>query len=99
MTVGTSSYNYLTFILLQKASRHQRQCSNFSTNRNQSAGVGTENVNHFRNASKPFQQVEKICSALMAILFLLFNAFYWPWLLTEGDFDYAKFAAQQQKNL
>ena len=27
----------------------------------------------------------------MAILFLLFNALYWPWLLREGDFDYEKF--------
>ena len=50
----------------------------------------TDNVNTLKK-SRPFQTVEKICSALMAILFLLFNALYWPWLLREGDFDYEKF--------
>ena len=74
-------------------------CSNVAksdTNRYQCGGVGpvTDNVNTLKTntpKSRPFQSVEKICSALMAILFLLFNALYWPWLLREGDFDYEKF--------
>ena len=69
-------------------------CSNVAksdTNRYQcGGGIVTDNVNILKK-SRPFQTVEKICSALMAILFLLFNALYWPWLLREGDFDYEKF--------
>lgn len=52
-----------------------------------------------RRPKRPFQQVEKTCSVIMALLFVLFNAFYWPWLLRDGDFDYAKFAASQQIQL
>ena len=72
-------------------------CSNIArseTNKNQCGGHGTDNTSNLKK-SRPFQTVEKICSALMAILFLLFNALYWPWLLREGDFDYEKFAQQQ----
>lgn len=66
-------------------------CSNADPNRYQcGGGLVTDNVNTLKK-SRPFQTVEKICSALMAILFLLFNALYWPWLLREGDFDYEKF--------
>ena len=88
--------SYLVILLLQKESRHhQRMCSNAAKsdpNRYQCGGGGpvTDNVNTLKK-SRPFQTVEKICSALMAILFLLFNALYWPWLLREGDFDYEKF--------
>ena len=66
------------------------------SNNYQCGGHGPENVDNFKK-TRPFQHVEKICSALMAILFLLFNALYWPWLLREGDFDYDKFAQQQQQ--
>ena len=48
---------------------------------------------------RPFQHVEKICSLVMALLFLLFNAIYWPWLLRDEDFDYAKFKATQQQQI
>ena len=68
-------------------------CSNTvksDANKYQCGGHGNENVNTLKK-SRPFQTVEKICSALMAILFLLFNALYWPWLLREGEFDYEKF--------
>ena len=87
--------SYLVIPLLQKESRHhQRICSNAAKsdpNRYQcGGGPVTDNVNTLKK-SRPFQTVEKICSALMAILFLLFNALYWPWLLREGDFDYEKF--------
>ena len=27
----------------------------------------------------------------MALLFITFNILYWPWLLSDDDFDYAKF--------
>jgi hypothetical protein len=80
--------------MFQTESRHHRTCSNTAksdTNKHQCSGHGTENVNTPKAKSRPFQYVEKICSALMAILFLLFNALYWPWLLREGEFDYEKF--------
>lgn len=48
---------------------------------------------------RPFQHVEKMCSIAMAVLFLLFNALYWPWLLRDEDFDYAKFTATHQDQL
>ena len=48
---------------------------------------------------RPFQHVEKTCSFVMALLFLLFNAIYWPWLLRDEDFDYAKFTATQQQQI
>ena len=48
---------------------------------------------------RPFQHVEKTCSIVMALLFMLFNALYWPWLLRDEDFDYAKFAATQQNQI
>lgn len=48
---------------------------------------------------RPFQHVEKTCSIVMALLFMLFNALYWPWLLRDEDFDYAKFSATQQNQL
>ena len=48
---------------------------------------------------RPFQHVEKTCSCVMALLFLLFNAIYWPWLLRDEDFDYAKFTATQQQQI
>ena len=48
---------------------------------------------------RPFQNVEKTCSVIMALLFLLFNAIYWPWLLRDEDFDYAKFSATHQEQL
>ena len=48
---------------------------------------------------RPFQHVEKTCSFVMALLFLLFNAIYWPWLLGDADFDYAKFTATQQQQI
>ena len=51
------------------------------------------------DGKRPFQHVEKTCSIIMALLFLLFNALYWPWLLKDEDFDYAKFAATQQSQL
>ena len=51
------------------------------------------------DGKRPFQHVEKTCSIIMALLFLLFNALYWPWLLKDEDFDYAKFAATQQNQL
>ncbi len=35
----------------------------------------------------------------MAVLFLLFNTIYWPWLLRDEDFDYAKFSASQHHQL
>ena len=48
---------------------------------------------------RPLQHVEKTCSFVMAALFLLFNALYWPWLLRDQDFDYAKFSATHQEQL
>ena len=98
VSINKSIYDiviYLVIPLLQKESRHhQRICSNAAKsdpNRYQcGGGLVTDNVNTLKK-SRPFQTVEKICSALMAILFLLFNALYWPWLLREGDFDYEKF--------
>ena len=83
----------LFFYIFQKESRRHRMCSNTARqdiHKHQCSGHGTENVNTLKK-SRPFQTVEKICSALMAILFLLFNALYWPWLLREGEFDYEKF--------
>ena len=50
---------------------------------------------HFLMFFVLFQRVEKCCSAIMASLFILFNAMYWPWLLRDEDFDYAKFNALQ----
>ena len=51
------------------------------------------------NKGRPLQHVEKTCSFVMAALFLLFNALYWPWLLRDQDFDYAKFSATHQEQL
>ena len=48
---------------------------------------------------RPLQHVEKTCSVVMALLFLLFNAIYWPWLLRDQDFDYAKFSATHQESV
>ena len=48
---------------------------------------------------RPLQHVEKTCSFVMAALFLLFNALYWPWLLRDQDFDYAKFSATHQESV
>jgi hypothetical protein len=48
---------------------------------------------------RPFQKVEKICSIAMAILFICFNIVYWPWLLSDDDFDYAKFEVSILINL
>ena len=88
-----SFINQNSFCTFQKESQHQRMCSNVAksdANKYQCGGHATENINAPKK-SRPFQTVEKICSALMAILFLMFNALYWPWLLREGDFDYEKF--------
>ena len=91
--ISATLYTLNSFLTFQKESQHQRMCSNAAksdANKYQCGGHATENINAPKK-SRPFQTVEKICSALMAILFLMFNALYWPWLLREGDFDYEKF--------
>ena len=52
-------------------------------------GRSSDNVT--RSSKRPFQKLEKICSLVMALLFITFNILYWPWLLSDDDFDYAKF--------
>ena len=89
-----SMSNIFYLSIFQKEPRHQRMCSNMAKSdqsKYQCGGHGPENVNAPRPKSRPFQTVEKVCSTLMASLFLLFNAIYWPWLLREGEFDYEKF--------
>jgi hypothetical protein len=86
-------------------------CTIFRTSEGRFASVGTSTRSDHMATKKPqqqsqnslkgrpFQNVEKTCSFIMAILFLLFNAMYWPWLLRDEDFDYAKFTATQQHQL
>ena len=67
--------------LFQGKERRPANCNG----RPNEAGSGPE------KSKRPFQNVEKTCSITMAILFIVFNILYWPWLLSDDDFDYAKF--------
>ena len=38
-------------------------------------------------STRPFVAVEKACCLIMAVLFIAFNAIYWPWLLRYEEHD------------
>lgn len=52
---------------------------------------GRSSESEGKPGKRPFQKVEKMCSIVMAVLFIFFNVLYWPWLMSDDDFDYAKF--------
>ena len=51
------------------------------------ASSSTTSYHHF------IQKVEKTCSIVMAVSFLIFNGIYWPWLFQEDDFDSARYSS------